>query len=276
MTKRYKGKSILVIPDSHAMPDVDNRRFTWLGKLIVDRQPEVIVNIGDMFDMESLCSYDKGKQTAEGRRYVDDLAVGFDAMQKINDEIDELNITRVYKKYNPRKIGIIGNHEVRIKRAADENPEFFGHLTLDDLKFDEYGWEEVPFLEPIDVDGIVFSHYFISGVMARPIGGENPAVSVIKKHYKSCIWGHSHVWDYAERTDVLGKRIIAVNVGCYLDPEQYLDYAGEANKLWRNGITILNDVRDGDFDVEFISTERLQKMYGSIEDGSRAKTKDNR
>ena len=46
----------LIIPDGHTHPDYNNDRFTWLGKLIVDLQPEVVVNIGDMADMASLCS----------------------------------------------------------------------------------------------------------------------------------------------------------------------------------------------------------------------------
>lgn len=45
----------LVIPDPHAYPDDDFRRFKWLGEYIMDTKPEVIVNIGDMWEMGSLC-----------------------------------------------------------------------------------------------------------------------------------------------------------------------------------------------------------------------------
>lgn len=260
--KQYRGKTHLIIPDSHAEPGVDNRRYTWLGKLIADIEPDVIVHIGDLFDMVSLCSYDKGQQKAEGRRYGDDIQVGKDAIDLIEKEISKLNSTRKYKLYKPRKVFCVGNHEDRINRAAQDNPEFYGHLSLDDLGMEDKGWEQVPFKTPVEIDGICYAHYFISGVMGRPIGGEHPCHSAIKKMYKSCIFGHSHVWDYCERTDVMGKRMISVNVGCYLDPDQWEEYAGEANKMWRNGITILNDVQDGVFDVEFISMGRIRTMYG--------------
>jgi hypothetical protein len=45
----------LIIPDAHAHPDYSNDRFTWLGKLIGDVRPDVVINIGDWFDLPSLC-----------------------------------------------------------------------------------------------------------------------------------------------------------------------------------------------------------------------------
>lgn len=60
------NKTILVIPDAHASPKHNNSRFDILGKFILDRQPDIIVNIGDFADMEALCSYDKGKASFEG------------------------------------------------------------------------------------------------------------------------------------------------------------------------------------------------------------------
>ena len=53
------GKRHLIIGDSHAHPDFNNERFTWLGKLIHDSRPDVVVNIGDMADMASLCAHSK-------------------------------------------------------------------------------------------------------------------------------------------------------------------------------------------------------------------------
>ena len=57
MTRRH-----LVIPDSHAMPTHNNDRYEWLGKFIFDIRPDVVIDIGDSADMESLCSWDKDKR----------------------------------------------------------------------------------------------------------------------------------------------------------------------------------------------------------------------
>ena len=63
------SKTHLIIPDSHAHPDYKNDRYDWLGKLILDLKPDVLVNIGDTADMASLSAYDKGKASFHGRNY---------------------------------------------------------------------------------------------------------------------------------------------------------------------------------------------------------------
>ena len=34
---------LLIIPDAHAEPNYDNDRFTWLGNLIFEEKPDVVV-----------------------------------------------------------------------------------------------------------------------------------------------------------------------------------------------------------------------------------------
>lgn len=45
----------------------------------MDARPEVIVRLGDMWDMASLCSYDKGKKEFTMRSVGDDLEAGHHA-----------------------------------------------------------------------------------------------------------------------------------------------------------------------------------------------------
>ena len=54
---------LLIIPDAHAEPNYDNDRLTWLGNLIFEEKPDVVVCLGDWFDMASLSSHDKGKKS---------------------------------------------------------------------------------------------------------------------------------------------------------------------------------------------------------------------
>ena len=75
--------NLLIIGDPHASPSYDNDRFTALGKYIVDTKPEYIVCLGDMADLPSLSSYDKGTKGFEGRRYKNDVAVVVDAQEKL-------------------------------------------------------------------------------------------------------------------------------------------------------------------------------------------------
>ena len=63
----------LIIPDTQVKRGVDLSYLEWIGKYIVDKKPDVIVQIGDFADMPSLSSYDVGKKSFEGRRYKDDI-----------------------------------------------------------------------------------------------------------------------------------------------------------------------------------------------------------
>ena len=198
------SKKIIVLPDSHATPGKSNDRYEWFAKLVLDEAPDMVVDIGDFWSMDSLSSYDKGTRSFEGRRYKADIEVGLDAQERIWD------ITRKPKKKGPKWFRTIGNHEQRIERAVEHDPVLEGTIGLSDLQSKEYGWEEIPFLHPLELEGITFQHYFTSGIMGRPIGGENHARSLITKQFKSCVQGHSHTFDYARRTDATGKKIHGV------------------------------------------------------------------
>lgn len=254
----------LIIGDSHAKHGIDNRRFDWLGKLIVDLKPDVIINIGDHYDMESLSSYDKGKKSFEGRRYKLDLEAGLDALDRINRPMVEYNkLQRInkHKTYNPRMIMCGGNHdEGRQTRAIEESSILDGTIGLDDFQFEYHGWAYSPYLKPIEVDGITYQHFFTSGVMGRSIGGEMPALSLIRKQFTSCIQGHSHLFDVANRNLPNGKRIWGMHCGCYFEHREA--YAGPANEMWWRGLVVLRNVKDGDFDFETISMAEMERRYG--------------
>lgn len=227
------GRVHLVIGDAHAKPGVDNERFEWLGKFALDRRPDVIVDIGDWHDMPSLSSYDKGRKSFEGRRYTQDITAGLDARRRFEVPIEAYNITQRRngkRQYRPEKHSTLGNHEYRIVRATECSPELFGTLTLDALGHAEYGWKKHDYTEVVSIDGINYSHFFSSGVLGRPIGGEHPAASLLKKQFASCVAGHSHIRDFSERTTADHSRICGLVAGCFF--EHWEDYAGPANHMW--------------------------------------------
>ena len=60
--------TILVIADTQAKSEEDLEYLLWIGHYIAEKQPDVIVHIGDHYDFPCLSSYDKGKSSSEGRR----------------------------------------------------------------------------------------------------------------------------------------------------------------------------------------------------------------
>jgi hypothetical protein len=67
--------------------------------------------------------------------------------------------------------------------------------------------------------------------------------------------------DYSVRTNAFGERISGLVAGVYDDNEHA--YAGRANDLWWRGVVIKNNVKDGDYEPEFISIKTMRERYGN-------------
>ena len=252
------SKTHLVIPDPHAHPDFGNERFDWLAKLIIDIKPDVVINMGDHFDMPSLSGYDKGTKGFEGRRFVKDIASGIEAHERMWEPVKRT------KKKLPYRVVLEGNHEQRLKRAVNSAPELDGAISFSQYQFDLWYDDVVEYdggtPGVINIDGINYAHFFISGVMGRPISGEHPAYSLLSKQYVSCTAGHLHTTDYCVRHTAQGKTIHGLVAGVYQDYTS--GWAGKANELWWRGVVVKRCVDAGTYDPEWISIDRLRQEYG--------------
>lgn len=251
---------ILVIPDCQVKPGHSTDYLRSIGKFIVDKKPDVIVQIGDFADMESLSSYDVGKKSFEGRRYLADIDAANAAMRALLNPIDEYNAKQRKngkRLYNPRKVLTLGNHEERINRAVNDDAKLEGVLSIDHLDYGRMGWEVSPFLGVVVISGVAFSHYFVTGVAGR---AASTAAAQLRKTNMSSIAGHQQGRQaaYASRAD--GTRITSIIAGsCYEHDEEYLGPQG--NKHWR-GVVMLHEVNDGAFDEMFCSLRWLKERYG--------------
>ena len=249
----------LIIPDTQVKPEVNTDHLEWLGKYIIDKKPDVVVQIGDFADMESLCSYDKGKKSFEGKRYVADIEAAKTAMARLMKPLLDFNAKAKFDHkalYKPRLILTLGNHEDRITRAVDDDAKLEGMLKLDDLAYGTWGWEVYPFLQPVTVDGVIYCHYFPSGQLGRPC---TSARAILNKHHTSCVAGHQQGRDIAYAKQGDGKSITAIIAGSfYQHDEAYLNPF--TNNVWK-GIYVLHEVEDGQFDEMAVSLKYLKRKY---------------
>lgn len=249
----------LVIPDCQVKPGHSTEYLTSIGNYIVDKQPDVVVCIGDFADMESLSSYDKGKKSFEGRRYKADIEATHAAMENLLRPIRDHNIRQNRKhkaQYRPRMVLTLGNHEDRINRAVNNDAVLDGTIGINDLRYAAFGWEVHPFLDVVVIDGVAYSHYFTSGVMGRPVG---TASALLSKKHMSCVAGHQQGRQIATAVRADGKMMTAIIAGsCYEHDEDYMGPQG--NKHWR-GIVMLHEVNDGSFDEMFVSLSYLKTKY---------------
>lgn len=254
----------LIIGDAHIDPDISNERFEWLGNLIVDRLPEVIVQMGDWADMKSLCSYDKGKKDFEGRKYERDIAAANDALDIIQAKIAKYNENArksKKEKYKPRMVALGGNHdEGRINRLVNLHAEFEGVFSVSNIKFREHGWEYVPYEKPIEIDGVWYCHNFPTGNSGEPISGINIAQALIAKNMVSSTVGHAHTFDIAMRATPGGRRIWGLSAGCFFDHK--MDYAkATQDRFWWSGIVLKKNVVDGNYSHEVLTINEMKDLY---------------
>lgn len=252
----------LVLPDVQAKPGNDFSFLTAIGNYIVKKKPDVLINIGDFADMASLSTYDVGKKSFEGRRYLADVIAAKTAMQALLTPINNFNDAarkNGKKLYRPRMVLTLGNHEQRIKRAVESDPKLEGVLSIDDLKYKEQGWEVHNFLDVVVIDGVAYSHYFTTGVAGRPAG---TAAAQLRKTNMSSVAGHQQGKQIAYGTRADGKTITSIIAGsCYTHDEDYMGAQG--NKHYR-GLVVLHEVKDGAFDEMWVSLNYLQNKYANV------------
>lgn len=247
-------KTHIVIPDCQVKPGVSLTYLSNIGRYIANKKPDVIVCIGDFADMESLSSYDKGKKSFEGRRYKKDLESVYEGMKLLMSPIKKA--LEKDKLWKPRFILTLGNHEERILRCINDDSKLDGTIGIKDLKYEEFGWEVVDYLNPVVVDGIAYCHYFTSGVMNKPV---TSAKALVAKKHQTCVMGHQQNWDLHRDVRADGTAIIGLMVGSAYTHDE--DYLGPQGNTYSRQIWVLHEVNNGEFLPKPVSLDYLEKNY---------------
>lgn len=245
-----------VVPDTQVKPGVPLNHLTAAGNYIVDKQPDIIIHLGDHWDMHSLSLYDKGTKKSEGARYQDDIDAGLEGMDALLKPIWQYNINRKKKKkspYKPRMVFLLGNHEERIERHVNANPSLWGKLSYRDLRLEDYGWEVHDFLKPVEINGVYYAHYFYNPNTGKPYGGK--ASTRLNNIGFSFTQGHQQGREEAEKPLANGKTLRALIAGSFY--QHIEDYKGpQGNNHWR-GCIFKTEVEDGNYCLVELSLKYL-------------------
>lgn len=251
ISRQRRLPTIFVIGDTQAKQGVDLEYMKWIGYYIARKKPDIIVHIGDNWDLAALSSYDKGQLSAEGKRLHLDIKAGTDGMDLIDAEIAKV------QGYHPRKVITFGNHEHRADRFVQENPELEGLIGTEVLAETIPTWEVHPFLKPVRIHGINFIHFVPNPMSGKPYGGT--VQNILKNTGASFVMGHKQILDIALRPTLDGTHQIGVIVGaCYQHDEGYKGHTG--NNHFR-GCVMLTEVQDGHALPSPVSLDYMRKVY---------------
>jgi len=254
----------LVIPDTQIRPGVPLDHLAALSNYIVHVRPDVIVQVGDFADMHSLSTYDQGRKAGEGARYEDDIQAGKLGMRTLMYGIEEHNNRarrQKLRQYKPIQILTLGNHEHRINKHVNQYPILSGRLSTDDLGYRDWGWEVHDFLEVVELDGILYSHFFPRNAQGRVVQGfrGSPSAALqVRREMQSCTSGHLQGLDFAIHQTGTRRFYGLIAGSFYMHDEDYLTPQGTA--YWR-GVIVKHQVKDGEYDPMFVSMDYLLKKW---------------
>jgi predicted phosphodiesterase len=254
---------ILYFTDAHVEPDTDLSRFAALGKLIVDKKPDIIVQGGDFSSMLSLSGWDKDKRKVmEGRRYSKDVGATLAAISRILLPLDIYNDTRrrlKEKQYRPRWVWMEGNHEHWVSKYVDQHPEVEGVFDLEKEVCEALpdNCLYIPYKETGEanwfaVDGVVFTHAVRNraGVISSKYLCDRALAEVFNCNV---VFGHTHRLQTSTnmKFNAAGELqlVRAVNGGCFFE-ETPLYAAGNVNDYWKGVLLFEIDSLNNIFRIE--------------------------
>lgn len=255
------GVTHLVIPDSQVRPGISVEYLRHIGEYIVRKRPDVIVHLGDFCDFESLGQYDKGKRSAEGKRVQADIAASIFGMATLLGPLKKLQEQQKAEGvgvYEPRLVLTLGNHEDRLTRHVNSNPELHGFLDMSILEYEKFGWEVIPYLTPIKINGVNYCHFYPNVMTGKALTGT--AQNMLKTIGESYTMGHRQTLDVATRfLPSSGVQQWGLIAGAGY-PHQETYKGSQGNHHWR-GIIVKHRVSNGSYDPLFISLDWLKSEY---------------
>lgn len=241
-----------IIPDTQVRLGVPTDHLDWVGRAIKEYDPDVVIHLGDHWDLESLSTWSgAGSLQREGLRYLDDITAGNEAMSRLGAAM---------AGWKGPKIILRGNHEDRLTRRINVDPVWERMIGSHQFNDASSGWEVVDYVHGSpgvkNIDGIAYAHFFANPNTGKPISGTIAAR--LAKIGQSFVQGHAQGLQQGNVQYATGHTRNGIVAGsCYMHDEPY---KGLANRHWR-GVVVLNEVRNGTFSEMPLTLDYLCRKY---------------
>ena len=251
-----KVTKVCVIGDLHDAPGISKERLRWLGKHIRNTKPDQVVQIGDFLSLDSCC-WHIDNATMQARK---NKGTFLEDINSFDLALEEFN--KGLSTYKVKKHCTLGNHENRLWRWEDKNPEYYqmGKKELfSTLK--KYGWTWSEYGEFYFIDGVGFTHVPFN-IMGREFGGVSVERNIGQSSLFDVVFGHTHKFNDV-RCPKIGKAnyIRVVNVGCSLPMNHIESYAKVATTGWFWGVVDISIYNSKIQEVRTTTMDTLELTY---------------
>lgn len=253
------GERVLVIGDLHQDPRHPDRLpiLTWIARHASEQRYDRIVQVGDWSSWDSVNQHDKNDtQKAKFK-------------PAIKDDFDNLTASLqawragMAPDYRPKQDVLLGNHENRLERFENANPEAWQTFTRQrDELFAQFGWRTRPYGEVFYVQGVGFTHHPVNGA-GRAYGGKTGPQRAANESTVSMFSGHTHRLQL-HSSPKIGPvdSVCMIEVGCAMLWGEVESYAAHSLTGWWQGVVGARVQGGVVTDLNAISMLTLQDRYG--------------
>lgn len=232
---KQRPEAWIIIPDMQ-VPFHDKRSLAAVEKFMAAHRWDGYLNIGDFMDFDQISSFNKNNLRAiEGRKILKDYEVG-------NEILDRHQ--KIIRKKNPdaKFVLIEGNHEYRIERYIDANPQVEGLFEVEHgLKLKERGFEWVRNWTNGDMYTVGKAN-FVHGQYTS----KYHASKMVDNYGDNIFYGHTHdVQSYARTSRGRNTTQVGQSLGCLCTYE--LSYIKKNPSNWQQAFGVFYFTKGGFF-----------------------------
>lgn len=244
---------IVCVGDAHDTPAIpDKSRFEWIGKYVRAIKPDVLIQIGDFADLDSLNTHIPN-ETYHGRAKPTFMA----DMASFNEALGHIDCDGIEKHCT------LGNHERRLYLFEDRAPEAYGMMQFELQRiFERHKWTFSPYGEITFYGGVGFVHAALNR-LGKTYGGKNAEQTIANDCLHDLVIGHSHT-DRKHRAAKIGhnNEVQVINTGCALPSGYMFQYAQHATTGWSYGICDFTIQHGHVQSQHFVTMQELGERYG--------------